>query len=82
LGRRSLERREKDLTFVIDTAGVEDSFICVTLERLGVDVKLSADFGRRMPAGLAFMLGQAVNSISQTDSSHTQTGKALTCPRA
>jgi hypothetical protein len=32
-GRRSTERLEKNLTFVVDALGVEDSFACVALER-------------------------------------------------
>jgi hypothetical protein len=32
-GGRSAKRREKNLTFVLDTPGVEDPFACVALER-------------------------------------------------
>jgi hypothetical protein len=81
-GRGTTERLEKNLTFVIYALGAENSFVCVALKRLRVEMKLSADFGRRMPAGFAFILGEAADSVRQTDPSHTQTGKALTCSRA
>jgi hypothetical protein len=54
----------------------------MALERLRVDVKLSADFGSRMPAGLAFMLSEAADSIGLADPPYTQTSKALSGPGA
>jgi hypothetical protein len=57
-GRLSIERREKDLAFVIDALSIEDAFARVALERAGMNAEPGADFGCVSPSGLAFMLGE------------------------
>ena len=42
-GGWSAKQREKNLIFVIDTPGLEDSFACVGLERWKVDVELGGN---------------------------------------
>jgi hypothetical protein len=67
LGLVSVERREKDLAFVIDALGVEDSFAGVAFERCGIDMKPGADFGRALPSGRTFMLGETWDLVGMAD---------------
>ena len=72
-----MEWREKDLALVIDALGVENSLAGVALERGGMDRKLGADFGRALPSGRAFLLGETWDLIGMADPPHGQAGEAL-----